>query len=132
MSAEERERDLLTAVASLQATLAAKDLKIESLESELKAVRLLCGQISQQIQGLEHAARDTKNAYENVLGIHQTNLERHQADRESWWRDRDSLMAEREKLRDKLSKLNRTEGDNDRLRCEIRDLKERLLWSERR
>ncbi len=129
MSAEERERDLLTAVASLHATLAAKDLKIEALESELKATKLLCGQISQQIQGLEHAARDAKNAHENVLGIHQMNLEMHQADRESWWRDRDSLLAERDRERDKLKRLNRVEGDNEQLRIRIRDLEYRLSFN---
>jgi len=128
MSAEERERDLLAAVASLQATLAAKDIKIEALTSELKATKLLCGQISQQIQGLEIVARDAKNAYDNVLGIYESNLERHQADRESWWRDRDSLMAERDRERDKLQRLVRVEGDNDQLRMRIRDLEHRLSF----
>lgn len=129
MSAEERERDLLTAVASLQATLAAKDLKIEALESELKATKLLCGQISQQIQALEHAARDARNAYENVLSIHQMNLEMHQADRESWWRDREALLAERDREREKRRKLERVEGDNDQLRRQIRDLEYRLSFN---
>jgi chromosome segregation ATPase len=132
MSAEERERDLLTAVALLQATVAAKDVKIEALESELDATKRLCNQISEQIQGLEMTVQDLRNAYENVMGIHQMNLKTHQVDRESWWRDRGHFMAEREQLRDKLSQLNRTEGDNEQLRREIRDLKERLLWAERR
>ena len=128
MSAEERERDLLTAVASLQATLAAKDLRIEALESELKATNQLCGQISQQIEGLEGAARDARNAYENVLSIHQMNLEMHQADRESWWRDRDALIAERDRERERLRKLERVEGDNEQLRRHIRDLEYRLSF----
>lgn len=130
MSAEERERDLLTAVASLQATLAAKELKIEALESELKATKQLCGQISQQIDGLEGAARDAQNAYENVLSIHQMNLEMHQTDRESWWRDRDALMAERDREREKLRQLQRVEGDNEQLRRRIRDLEHRLSFNQ--
>lgn len=128
MSAEERERDLLTAVASLQATLAAKELKIEALESELKATKQLCGQISQQIEGLEGSARDARNAYENVLSIHQMNLEMRQADRESWRRDRDALIAERDRERERLRKLERVEGDNEQLRRRIRDLEHRLSF----
>lgn len=130
MSAEERERDLLTAVASLQATLAAKQMQVEALESELKAARRLHGEIAQQIQGLEMVARDAKNAYENVLGIHKMNQEMHEADRESWWRDRDALRAERDQERDRLRKLERVEGDNEQLRIRIRDLEYRLSFNE--
>lgn len=130
MSAEERERDLLTAVASLQAVLAAKQMKIEALESELKAARLLNGEISQQIEGLEIVARDAKYAYENVLGIHKMNQEMHEADRESWWRDREALLAERDRERDRLQRLERVEGDNEQLRIRIRDLEYRLSFNE--
>ncbi len=130
MSAEERERDLLTAVASLQATLAAKQMKIEALESELKAMQALVNQLSGKMQSLEIAAQDARNAYENLDGIHKMNLEMQEASRESWWRDRDSLLAERDRDRDKLRRLERVEGDNEQLRIRIRDLEYRLSFKE--
>ena len=92
MSAEERERDLLTAVALLQATLSAKELKIEALESEVKALRTVDHDADRRLQMLEIALEDARNAYENLKGIFEMNQEMHTADRESWWRDRDSLI----------------------------------------
>ncbi len=123
MSAEERERDLLTAVALLQATLSARELRIESLESELKASRTVDHEAEGRLRMLEIALQDARNAYENVKGILETNHEMHTADRESWWRDRDSLIAERDREREKLSRLQRVEGDSDQLRIQVRDLK---------
>mgnify|MGYP000378816095 CR=1 FL=1 len=123
MSAEERERDLLTAVALLQATLSARELRIESLESELKATRTVDHDAERRLQMLEIALEDARNAYENLKGILEMNHEMHTADRESWWRDRDSLIAERDREREKLSRLQRVEGDSDQLRIQVRDLK---------
>jgi len=123
MSAEERERDLLTAVALLQATLSARELRIESLESELKATRTVDHDAERRLQMLEIALEDARNAYENLKGIFEMNQEMHTADRESWWRDRDSLIAERDREREKLSRLQRVEGDSDQLRIQVRDLK---------
>ena len=101
MSAEERERDLLTAVALLQATLSAKELKIEALESELKALRTVDHDADRRLQMLEIALEDARNAYENLKGIFEMNQEMHPADRESWWRDRDSLIEERDRERER-------------------------------
>jgi len=123
MSAEERERDLLTAVALLQATLSARELRIESLESELKATRTVDHDAERRLQMLEIALEDARNAYENLKGIFEMNQEMHTADLESWWRDRDSLIAERDREREKLSRLQRVEGDSDQLRIQVRDLK---------
>ena len=132
MGAEERERDLLTAVALLQATLSARELKIESLESELKASRTVDHDAEGRLRMLEIALGDARNAYENVNGILQMNQEMHTADRESWWRDRDSLIAERDREREKLSRLQRVEGDSDKLRIQVRDLRILLASYERR
>jgi hypothetical protein len=101
MSAEERERDLLTAVALLQATLSARELRIESLESELKASRTVDHDAERRLQMLEIALEDARNAYENLKGIFEMNQEMHTADRESWWRDRDSLIEERDRERER-------------------------------
>ena len=50
-----------------------------------------------RLQMPEIVLEDARNAYENLKGLHEMNLELHTADRESWWRDQDSLPAERER-----------------------------------
>jgi hypothetical protein len=132
MSAEDRELTLHTLVAQFQGMLLQSEAKVRSQESEMKALRDLCDQLTNEAQGLKITARDAREAYEQLKGIHERNVASYSSTMEGWWRDRDKLVAERDAEREKLRQLGEVEWNNEMLRREIRDLKEKLLWAERR